>query len=278
MVERAEKLVSVMCFLHRTFAINSSFFPVSLHIAAPNPQAGFLSILQLQSPLRPLVLSSMQFYSVSSPPPLIYCILLPTSRTSFAWLTNPRPSSAERFRPSLITRKEIYGMITTHLYRCYPVFLYIMRHHWQITVCLLGSQPLSLQTQKITPSSSWLCLTGVPFQQTLGQIFCYLCYQQMSIIWPSEVFWSRKKNVENVFALSKDKFETSGKAAYFLFGLNLSDPGSFLPFILWTFMLLIPSRLLNLSLSFHHFSLPFSPKITVFQFSCLKPDTVPSQP
>lgn len=171
-----------MCFLHRTFAINSFFFPVSLHIAAPNPQAAFF-FLFCNSSLRRLVLSSMQFYSVSSPPPLIYCILLLTSHIPFAWLTNPRPSSAERCRPSLDTRKEIYGMITTRFYRCYPVFLYIMRHHWQITVCLVGSQPISLQIQKITPSlimalPNWRSLP----QQTLGQIFCYLCYQQMSIM------------------------------------------------------------------------------------------------
>lgn len=30
-----------------------------------------------------------------------------------------------------------------------------------------------------------------------------------------------------MFGLSKDKFEKSGQAACFLFGLNLSDPGSF---------------------------------------------------
>lgn len=158
-----------MCLFHRTFAINSSFFSCQpSYSSSKSPSRLFTPpILQLQSSLRPLVLSSMQFYSVSSPPPLIYCILLPTSRIPFAWLTNPRPSSAKRCRPSLVTRKEIYGMIPMRFYWCYPVFLYIMRHHWQITVCLVGSQPISLQTQKITPSlimalSNWCPLSANP--------------------------------------------------------------------------------------------------------------------
>lgn len=67
MVERAEGLVSVMCFPQRAFGSSSSF-SVTLHVAAPSPRAAFF-YLQVQSSLCPLVLSSMQFYSVSSPPP-----------------------------------------------------------------------------------------------------------------------------------------------------------------------------------------------------------------
>lgn len=129
------------------------FFSCKLsYSSSKSPSRLSFSILQLQSSLCPLVLSSMQFYSVSSPPPLIDCILLLTSHTPFAWPTNPRPSCAERCRPGLDTRIEICGMITTGFYQRYPVFLYIMRHHWQITVCFVGSQPISLQTQTITPS------------------------------------------------------------------------------------------------------------------------------
>lgn len=88
MVERAEGLVSVMCFPQRAFGSSSSF-SVTLHVAAPSPRAAFF-YLQVQSSLCPLVLSSMQFYSVSSPPPphLHLCILLPLP----AYIHPPSPA------------------------------------------------------------------------------------------------------------------------------------------------------------------------------------------
>lgn len=70
MVERAGGLVSVMCFPQGAFGCHSEavLFSVTLHVAAaPSPRAAFFFYLQVRSPLCPLVLSSMQFYSVSSP-------------------------------------------------------------------------------------------------------------------------------------------------------------------------------------------------------------------
>lgn len=99
MVERAEGLVSVMCFPQRAFGYHTDnsccFFSVTLHVAAPNPQAAFF-YLQVQSSLCPLVLSSMQFYSVSSPLISAYCYPSPhinTPSPAFCMADNHQPLS-----------------------------------------------------------------------------------------------------------------------------------------------------------------------------------------
>lgn len=89
----------------------------------------------------------------------------------FAWLTNLRSPSAERRRHSLVTRKEIERMITTCFPLCYPAFLYITRRHWQITMCLVGSQPNSLRTQEITPSLIVASSISCPLSENPGSDF-----------------------------------------------------------------------------------------------------------
>lgn len=104
--------MSVTCFLHRTFAINSSFFPpLSLHIAAPNPQAGFLfyySATPIFSSSFGSVVNAVLFcFKPPSPHLLHIAPHLTHTLHPFAWLTNLRSPSAERRRHSLVTRKEI---------------------------------------------------------------------------------------------------------------------------------------------------------------------------
>lgn len=256
MVERAEKLVSVMCFLHRAFCHKQLFFSCKPSYSSSKSPSSFFIFLFCNSNLLFVLWFCRQCSSILFPapsPPPIYCILLPTSRIPFAWLTKPRPSSAERCRLSLVTRKEIYGMTTTRFYRCSPAFLYIMRHHWQITMCLVGSQPISLQTQKITPSPIMALSNWCPLSANPGSEFLLVMLPTKVNNMTSVLVKKKKQCRKCVCYLSKDNF--------WEIWLNLSDPGSFLAFLFWAFMLLIPSPLLTLSVfSSFQFTFPPPPK------------------
>lgn len=237
-----------MCFLHRTFAINSSFFPpLSLHIAAPNPQAGFLfyySATPIFSSSFGSVVNAVLFCFKPPSPHLLHITPhLTHTLHPFAWLTKPRSSSAERRRHSLVTRKEIERMITTRFPLCYPAFLYITRRRWQITMCLVGSQPNSLRTQEITPSFIVALSNSCPLSENPGSDFWFI-FPKMSIV-GSKYVWV------------KDGFENS---AHFTYGLSyltqvffphLFCEHSYCSFPHWTLSIFSSRNLI----------IPFSPRV-----------------
>lgn len=121
----------------------------------------------------------MQFYSVSSPPPLIYCILLPTSRILYTRLHGRPtrglhlPSTADTVSSPELRRRNDNDTRPPY----YPAFLYITKRRWQITVCLVGSQPNSLQTQEITPSVITALSNSCPLSANPGSDFSSLFFQ-----------------------------------------------------------------------------------------------------
>lgn len=184
MVERAEELVSVMCFPQRAFGCHKQFFfRYPSYSSSKPPQAGF-SICK--SNLLFVLWFCCQCSSILFPAPLIsaYCSPPHTYTLPYmpsAWLittTNPKIPvfhiiSADIINlTQIVIRIEICRMITRNWPLCYHVFLKhlvinVMKYHWQITVCL-GGQPAKQPVDTGDLSISNHCFIQLPSPSPAG--------------------------------------------------------------------------------------------------------------